>query len=1231
MNTPFKIRLLIFILSLCFVATAVTINLTSRKEEVLNYDARILESNLHNKENIVKEFLANPVNISMLKNLHKDGKLAAYFINDFIEQNGIYVFTYHKQSLLFWGTNMVVPETDAGLSEGSRMIEWQNGWYESIKQTSGDFSVVFYIPVKAQYAVENRYLKNQFSTDLLRSNNLDIAGLNDKDDYNIRNADGKYLFSVKLRHATNNSIYSLVEFWMWLLAAVFGCVFFTSFCSRIVAQGFPKTAVVVLFSILLTLRLFSLQYNWLGSHFDLPIFDPRLYADNFFFPSIGDLLLNVIATTWFLVFVYYNRFKIRLSDFQLSKWVSIVIFVLLGLVISLVAMQLNNVFFGMITNSKINFDLSNILNLNAYSWLGILILCITVLNLYLIVEIIIVLSTTLNLSNKLRSTLFIGGLLVVTICKLIIADYSFYYLLFSLIIFIRGFHIYKTDASFNLGIFVFTVLVLAVIASLKLSEFNLIREHEERKVIVQRLESSDDPNAIVLFSNLEKSILKDELIAEYFKSPERDYSTFNNRLQRSYFDGYLSRFDFKTFEYEYNGKRFENETSSLNHYRDLVVHGAIKVTDYFYRINNTFGYQNYFALLPIVENGKTLGTLIIDLKSKPFADVNNFPGVLEDSKMNSRDNFSNYSFAFYHSNRLIAQSGRYVYSLSNLDFSGKLKSFIFKNRNGYNHLIYQTNDSRLIIVSKPRVTWVMQLASISFLFLVLLVFSFMLVMIGWIVNAVDNYDLSSNGLSLKAFMRQNRILYKTRIQASMVAAVVLTLLLVGAVTYISTSVQYQEQQKENVVGQINKVIAAFQKQMFSNGELIINEQTFNIFAESNSTDLNYYDSSGKLVYTTQPKLFDYGLISNRINPLVYINMHEFERSEFIGSEHIGGMKYLAAYKPITNRNNETIAYIGLPYFSNVHDYEARIGQFLNTLINVYALVFVAIGFFAVFIANRITYPLTMIEKSFREMKIGHKNEKLEWKRNDEIGSLIKEYNNMLTALDDSAQKLARSEREIAWKEMAKQVAHEIKNPLTPLKLGVQLLERSYREKDPNFNKKFEKFSKSFIEQIESLSLIASEFSNFAKMPETTLGDVNLREVIDKSIEVYKNSEHLVINLNDELGGTFIQGDPEQLLRCFNNLIKNAIEAIPADRPGLIQINMQKKDRRAAVSISDNGRGIPDGLKDRIFNPNFTTKSSGTGLGLAFVKQAIENMQGTISFKTSHDEGTEFYITLPLVG
>jgi nitrogen fixation/metabolism regulation signal transduction histidine kinase len=214
--------------------------------------------------------------------------------------------------------------------------------------------------------------------------------------------------------------------------------------------------------------------------------------------------------------------------------------------------------------------------------------------------------------------------------------------------------------------------------------------------------------------------------------------------------------------------------------------------------------------------------------------------------------------------------------------------------------------------------------------------------------------------------------------------------------------------------------------------------------------------------------------------------------------------------------------------------------------------------------------------------------------------------------------------------MAKQVAHEIKNPLTPLKLGVQLLDKSWREKDPNFDKKFERFSKSFIEQIESLSHIASEFSNFAKMPETILDDVKLREVIERSIEVYSKVEHVNITLEDELGAeTLIRGDKDQLLRCFNNLIKNAIEAIAEDQEGFIKIRIEPQGRQAVIQIADNGRGIPEGLRERIFYPNFTTKSSGTGLGLAFIKQAIGNMSGTISFTTENDKGTIFFITLPL--
>ena len=179
-------------------------------------------------------------------------------------------------------------------------------------------------------------------------------------------------------------------------------------------------------------------------------------------------------------------------------------------------------------------------------------------------------------------------------------------------------------------------------------------------------------------------------------------------------------------------------------------------------------------------------------------------------------------------------------------------------------------------------------------------------------------------------------------------------------------------------------------------------------------------------------------------------------------------------------------YLELPYFANESDYREHIGSLLNIMLNVYAIVFMAIGLFAVFIARQITSPLSFIQYSLSKTVYGKKNEPIKWDRDDEIGALVKEYNKMIAQLENSAQKLAQSERENAWREMAKQVAHEIKNPLTPLKLGLQLLDKSWRDKDPKFDQKFERFSKSFVEQIESLSSIASEFSAFAKMPETKM-------------------------------------------------------------------------------------------------------------------------------------------------
>lgn len=404
--------------------------------------------------------------------------------------------------------------------------------------------------------------------------------------------------------------------------------------------------------------------------------------------------------------------------------------------------------------------------------------------------------------------------------------------------------------------------------------------------------------------------------------------------------------------------------------------------------------------------------------------------------------------------------------------------------------------------------------------------------------------------------------------------------------------------------------------------------SFNEFADTYSADLILYNIKGEALITTQPKIFEFGLQARRMNARAYIYLNKLQQSEYVNNEIIGTLNYKAAYVPIRNSNNETFAYLQLPYFSNEADYKTRIGSLLNIMLNVYALVFIAIGLFAIIIARQITAPLSFIQYNLSKTIYGEKNEPIKWDRDDEIGGLIKEYNKMIATLDDSAQKLAQSERESAWREMAKQVAHEIKNPLTPLKLGLQLLDKSWRDKDPKFDQKFEKFSKSFVEQIESLSTIASEFSAFAKMPDTRMERLNIFDIISQAVSIFSQMDNIRIAYHAPEKPFYINADRDQLLRCFNNLLKNAIEATSAKPDGFIEINQLITNKNILLTIKDNGNGIPEILREKIFEPNFTTKSSGTGLGLAFVKNSIENAGGKVWFDTVIGEGTTFYLSLP---
>jgi nitrogen fixation/metabolism regulation signal transduction histidine kinase len=264
------------------------------------------------------------------------------------------------------------------------------------------------------------------------------------------------------------------------------------------------------------------------------------------------------------------------------------------------------------------------------------------------------------------------------------------------------------------------------------------------------------------------------------------------------------------------------------------------------------------------------------------------------------------------------------------------------------------------------------------------------------------------------------------------------------------------------------------------------------------------------------------------------------------------------------------------------------------------------------------------------MRLGKRNNTLDWAGQDEIGELIQDYNRMVSQLDESASLLAQSERDSAWREMAKQVAHEIKNPLTPMKLNIQYLLQRIKSGDKDIGEFAQKVSQSILEQIEGLSQIATEFSNFAKMPVGVPEKVLINEVVSSVHDLFRKREDLDIHLKIPIDEYYSYCDKNQLVRVLNNLINNAIQAIPDTRRGLIQISLKAHNNMAIISVKDNGIGISEDMREKVFLPNFTTKSSGTGLGLAMSRQIIESANGSISFVSTTDAGTEFFVSLPLI-
>lgn len=1238
MNIGAKIRFLLLILGVCCIVTALSLKHSITQKDLLQHEAAILQEHLSENERIVYHFLNDSQQTAAARQFDRNEKAALSCMAAF-QSKGIILLSYDQDEMKFWSSVQAIPPDLDKIPEGSSFMQFPNGWYEVIRKTEDNYSLVFLLEVKTQFSIQNRFLKNGIAAHLSSTDALALASFVDEEVCGITNLAGKLLFTVKLNPSYTQGVYSTMQVWLWIVGLFCFSLFVNSVCAWLARKGHLVKGTLLLLFFFLAVRLTDLQYGWFSHEFDLPLFNPAIYAESFFLPSLGDFLLNILAITWVVLFIYTHKDKYRLPAWCCrSRLTGILFHVFILLVLSGIAFLMNGVFFGLIYNSKLNFDITNIINLSWMSWICIIILCLVWFNVYLLATIMIELSKQLSVSGKDRLILFLlcfAGYFIYMLCTV----FTVFFIAYALFIFIIACHIYFQKGRFSISVFAAIFFCLAFISSLKYLKFSDIRERSNRYVIAERLQSSDDPKVINSIESMGNGISKDLFIADYFKSPGANrHLALQNYITKTFMDGYLSPFAHNFYAFNAGDSTATGVgENSLKHYQNLVRSGSVKISNFFYRLNDTFGYQNYFGIIPVFDDNHILGTMVIELKSQQYNYSSQFPEILIDGKQKTDEDYSNYSFAFYNNNRLIKQAGKYIYKLQNSQFRGKRDEAVFMNETvlGYSHLIYTASNSKIIVISKEKITYIVRLAALSFFFLVFTIFSSALYVLIWLLQHIDDSWGGWFNINRSLMINANKILYKTRIQLSIFLSVVATLLIVGWSTFFYIRDEYRRQQGNYIREKIRKVQLSYERQIFNTGipentdQAIVN---FGQFADINSAYLNLFDTNGNLLFTSLPKMYDYGIISTKMSSSAYIYLKQLQCSEYSDSaESIGEFTFASAYAPIRNAQNQTVAFISLPYYGNEADYQSKISLFINTLINIYALVFVAIGVLAVFLANQITSPLTFIQESIRKTKLGQKNQPILWSRHDEIGSLIKEYNKMIAALEDSAVKLAKSERESAWREMAKQVAHEIKNPLTPLKLGVQLLEKSWREKDPNFERKFERFYLSFVEQIDTLATIASEFSNFAKMPDTKLDRLQLLPIIEQSKNHFQENGHTEIYISNLTNREIIVlGDKDQLLRSFNNLIKNAIEASHLLDKCLIYIRVTNDLAYVWVEIEDNGKGIDLELQEKIFVPNFTTKSSGTGLGLAFVKQAVDNAGGSIHFKSSAEKGTVFYLSFPLL-
>ena len=1151
------------------------------------------------------------------------------------------IFIYNNDTLRSWNNASAAPVTPAALPAKGWLR--QDGAVYSprvslpLPGVSGVKAVVLY-PVLTAYPFENDYLVSHYNASQRIPPSAQLSDTAAAGSAPVLASDQAIAGYISLSdqeaaHHMPDVLLTLLV--LFALAALMAAI--QSAATALWRQKRVLPAGLLLVGITVALR--ALLYKT-GLPFELdewPLFSPLLYASSALHPSLGDLLLNGVLVLWAGIFLSVHIRRNAAPQRHKMTWV---LTPALMLAMACIAYSAAHLIATLALSPNIGFDIVHLYAFDADTMLGLITVAVTIAATAILLRICFQWLRRASPPVLYKYGCVIGACLVIYATgrpkhePQVYMLFCGWLLLLTVLMGLRRLSL--KGAAFSPATLFWIVFFCGTGATLLQHYINL-HELDTRKSFAGKILNRRDDAMEWSFSGASGRIARDTVLKDYLSNPlPGGRAAFAERLSALYLNRELNNYTTSLFLFDKDRQPLNNsDTGSYDALLERLYSGAPTATPDLYYFENAVDDHDYLAELKLTDsNDRTAGYLFIDLAQKKEASETVLPELLQPSTINKSQREAGYGYAVYSGGRLVAQSPDYPFPYYIAAKPGLGSEYEWRSYDNFSMLRYRPDAMREAVVVRSKDSVKAGFTLFSYLF--------GLQLAGLLILLLCRYLLKIGAGGGQVARAAMGFTLRQRIQLSMLGIVLVSFLVIAVTTIAFFRQRYEDSNRRAIQGTLQNAqhaISQYLSDHYSAGTSLQElagtldfRRLIAALAQQQRADVNLYDATGVLAATSQEDIYSRGILSQLMRPQALAALQPGRQPLLIRTEEIGRLSYNSSYVPLRAPGGSLYGYINVPFFSSEKEINAQVSNILVALVNLYAFIFLLSSLLAVLTTRWLTRTLAVIINQFNRLGLAG-NELLEWPYEDEIGVLVREYNKMVRKVEESAALLAQSEREGAWREMAKQVAHEIKNPLTPMKLNIQHLQSALRSNHPKLTELTKRMADSMLEQIDNLSYIATEFSSFAKLPEARPEVIVLNEFLEKTVPLYYNEPGVDVTLSLPEETLTVHADRSQVNRIITNLLQNAVQAIDVEaQRGTINISLTAKNEGAAlIAVQDNGRGIEPDVAERIFRPYFTTKSSGSGLGLAMTRKMVELWKGRIWFESEPGRGTTFFVELPLIG